>query len=59
MFLSRDKEALLLVTDVLTEEFIHYVPFTKVFKNEICLNTFVNIPLLHDKDSVQIHKLLL
>lgn len=40
-----------LVTDaVVTKGFMPYMSFAKVLENEICLKTFVNIPLLHDKD---------
>lgn len=49
MFLPRDKEALLLVTDGVTEVFRFYISFTKVLENEICLKAFVNTSLLHGK----------
>lgn len=49
MFLPREKEALLLVINIVTEGFMPYISFTKVLENEICLKAFVNNSLLHDK----------
>lgn len=49
MFLPREKEALLLVTDVVTKGFMPYMSFTEVLENQVCLKAFVNTPLLQDK----------
>ena len=49
MFLPREKEALLLVTDGVTKVFRFYISFTKVLESEICLKAFVNTSLLHGK----------
>lgn len=49
MFLPREKEAPLLVTDVVTKGLTFYISFTTVLENEISLKASANTSLLHDK----------